>query len=139
MTESVAAVNIDPRLESLRIRARLRDVVVDAGIPRAIIEQRAGFAAGGLHRILTGRVELKLHHVVAVLEAIGVPVGLFFRQAYSTLPRRRAVRRPLIPDHRDVACVYGFGFESLQQLCERLECCELVLLALAERGVLDEG
>ena len=53
-----------------------------AGRSRQSIEQQLGLSSGYLSKILGGTVELRVEHVLMILEAVGLPPGDFFRMAY---------------------------------------------------------
>ena len=89
--------------------------------------------------MLNGHIEVKVRFLLVILDAIEVDPAELFLQLF---PRRRnrmsevletfkrnsgSFERPLA---RELARLYGYGIESLEDLEERLERCEDVLTAL---------
>lgn len=64
----------------------LRQAIRAAGFTVAEVERRLGIGEKGLQRILGGRVDLKVRHILAVLRVIGLSEGEFF--AAATRPAR---------------------------------------------------
>lgn len=115
-------------------RARLRDLVADAGISVGELERRAGLRPGQLRTLLDGSAALKLVHMLSILEAMEMAPGPFFRQLH---PARRgpAPAMPVaVSSERDVVSVYGLGVERVARLGSRLERCEVLLGALLRKG-----
>ena len=52
-------------------------------VTKRSIEQRRGWSHGYLTRLTSGVIELKLRHVLDILEVIGVSPTEFFREAYG--------------------------------------------------------
>lgn len=52
-------------------------------VPNRTIERQAGFAHGTLNRLFAGKMDLKMRHVLAILQAVGMAVPEFFLLAYS--------------------------------------------------------
>ncbi len=138
---------MDPRRETQRLLKWLRFLIQISGQAQQEIEQRSNFSSGHLSQILNGRVDLKLQHVLRILEAIDVsPAELFFQ----VFPRRRSRVPEVLEGFRqrsqgferelilDLARLYGYGIESLEDFETRLEKCEDVLAGLTGQGVLDQ-
>ena len=53
-----------------------------AGLTRKDLDQRLGAGPGYVSQVLTGRMELKLRHILAVLRALDVEPSLFFQTLY---------------------------------------------------------
>jgi len=53
-----------------------------AGLTRKDLDQRLGAGPGYVSQVLTGRMELKLRHILAILRALDVEPGLFFQTLY---------------------------------------------------------
>lgn len=104
--------------ETRRLLGHLRDLVLDTDLPHRTIEHRAGLSPGYLAQLFAGNVDLKMAHVLGVLDAIGLPAASFFRALH---PVPSAVRGVDLPADEELASVYGFGIESLERLRERLE------------------
>ena len=138
---------MDPRRETQRLLKWLRFLIQISGQAQQEIEQQSQFSRGYLSQILKGRVDLKLHHVLRILEAINVsPAELFFQ----VFPRRKSRVPEVLEGFRhhsqgfekelilDLARLYGYGIESLEDLETRLEKCEDLLASLTARGGLDQ-
>ncbi|MEM7349581.1 MAG: helix-turn-helix transcriptional regulator [Acidobacteriota bacterium] len=103
------------------------------------IEQRAGFSSGYVSQMLNGHIEIKVRHLLVVLDAIEVRPAELFLQLY---PRRRDRASEVLATFkrrsgrfesslaRELARLYGYGIESLEDLEDRLERCEDVLSEL---------
>lgn len=53
-----------------------------AGLTRKDLDQRLGAGPGYVSQVLTGRMELKLRHILAILRALDVEPSLFFQTLY---------------------------------------------------------
>lgn len=123
--------------ETARVLRRLADLVEDSDLRWREIETRAGFSRGYLSRLLSGRAELKVWHVSALLSALGLEKPPeFFAALY---PRRHPAALPVtaagLRVNADVVCIYSLGIEAIEQLRARLAVCERALyrwLALVE-------
>jgi magnesium chelatase family protein len=67
-------------VDTLKVALRLLDVTNRA------IETKNGWSHGYLSRLFGGTIELRLDHVFAILDAIGVSAAEFFLLAYPTPP-----------------------------------------------------
>ncbi len=65
----------------------LRDLVRLSGVSQRKIERSLGLSPGYLTRILEGRLELRVQHVLGICEAVGFPPGAFFLAAYPSQSR----------------------------------------------------
>jgi hypothetical protein len=65
-----------------RVRKLLAVVIDISGGTQRALERRLGWGTGTISNVLTGRVELKLVHVVGITLAAGFHPGLFFAVAY---------------------------------------------------------
>jgi hypothetical protein len=74
-----------------RARARLRDVIELAGLSRRAVEKLLVDQGAGtdLGRMLSGRLDLKLRHVVDICGVIGLHPLEFFRMVFRE-PRQRS-------------------------------------------------
>ena len=53
-----------------------------AGLTRKDLDQRLGAGPGYVSQVLTGRMELKFRHILAILRALDVEPSLFFQTLY---------------------------------------------------------
>jgi len=69
--------------EEIRRFARLLEGVVRLSkVSVREVEKRLDMGHGSLNRIFNGKIDLKLRHILSVLEALDVPPEQFFRLAY---------------------------------------------------------
>ena len=67
-----------------RVTQMLKAAVRFTGVPHRTIEREMGLSTGYLSRILSGKVELRIQHVLGVCRAIGLPPAAFFEAAYPS-------------------------------------------------------
>ncbi len=71
--------------DEIRRLARLLEALVKVEkMPVRELERRLGFGGGTLNRIFSGRIELKVRHILLVLDALGVKPMSFFEKAFRT-------------------------------------------------------
>ncbi|HWN43100.1 MAG TPA: helix-turn-helix transcriptional regulator [Thermoanaerobaculia bacterium] len=68
--------------EVQRLLEVLATVVRVAGRSRQSLERQIGLSSGYLSKILGGTVELRVQHILMIVEAVGLSPGDFFRLAY---------------------------------------------------------
>ena len=68
--------------EISRVTRMLKAAVRFAGVPHRKIERDMDMSTGYLSRILSGKVELRVQHVLGICRAIGMPAAAFFEAAY---------------------------------------------------------
>jgi transcriptional regulator with XRE-family HTH domain len=68
--------------EVRRATKLLETVMQAAGLTRKDLDQRLGAGPGYVSQVLTGRMELKFRHVLAILRALDVEPSLFFQTLY---------------------------------------------------------
>lgn len=68
----------------VRVTQMLKAAVRFTGIPHRKIEREMELSTGYLSRILSGKVELRIQHVLGVCRAIGLPPSAFFEAAYPS-------------------------------------------------------
>src|SRR3954469_13058649 len=68
--------------EVRRATKLLETVMQAAGLTRKDLDQRLGAGPGYVSQVLTGRMELKFRHILAILRALDVEPGLFFQTLY---------------------------------------------------------
>jgi len=67
--------------EVLRLARLLEALVKIERVPVRELERRLDLGGGTLNRIFTGKIELKVRHILLVLDALGVKPLAFFEQA----------------------------------------------------------
>jgi hypothetical protein len=73
--------------EVARFAEFLSTLIRSSGRTRQGVEQHLGMSSGYLSKILSGVVELRMRHVLMVLEAVGLQPADVFPQAYQPTPR----------------------------------------------------
>jgi transcriptional regulator with XRE-family HTH domain len=68
----------------IRVAQMLKAAVRFTGVPHRKIEREMSLSTGYLSRILSGKVELRIQHVLGVCRAIGLPPSAFFEAAYPS-------------------------------------------------------
>lgn len=128
-----------PVLEEIRRQVRA------VGLSQRQVEERTGFSGGYLSQLLSERLDLKLWHVLAILDAIECEPDEFFSRVFPDRPRFPALRhfqktsQPLSQETNVVlGKLYGGGVESLQILRRRLERIEKAIVELESKGLLRE-
>ncbi len=90
--------------EVARLAQVLKAAVRFTGISHRQIEREMGLSTGYLSRIFSGKVELRVQHVLGVCRAIDLPPSAFFEAAYPTrslgaeTKRLVAALQELLPD-----------------------------------------
>lgn len=126
---------IKPVLEELRSIIRRSDY------SQRRVEEEAGFSKGYLSQLLAQNLDLKVWHVLAILEVFDIQPVDFFESVFPR-PRRNALERfadssePLAGDiEAAVNQLYRMGVESLTELRMRLNRCEKAVDQLEARGM----
>jgi transcriptional regulator with XRE-family HTH domain len=84
-TFAVASPSPDPRVQKL---AEMLETAVRAKhFSLRELERRLGVSSGTARRLFDGVIELKLRHVLDILEILDIEPALFFRIAYETTNR----------------------------------------------------
>lgn len=69
--------------DDVRRAARLLDALIQAtGASREELERRLESSPGYVRRVLSGEVELKLRHILAILRGLEIEPALFFQTLY---------------------------------------------------------
>jgi transcriptional regulator with XRE-family HTH domain len=68
--------------EVKRATKLLETVMQAAGLTRKDLDQKLGAGPGYISQVLTGRMELKYRHILAILRALEVDPGAFFQTLY---------------------------------------------------------
>ncbi len=99
--------------EVRRATRLLESLIQTAAVPVAELERRLDAAPGYIGRVLSGDVELKLRHILAILRALELEPGLFFEVLYPAAdPEEGTIR---IEDLRQRLQRLGFGREKLEE------------------------
>ena len=70
--------------DEVRRLARLLEALVQVErVPVRELERRLDLGGGTLNRIFSGKIELKVRHILLVLEALGIKPLAFFEQAFK--------------------------------------------------------
>jgi transcriptional regulator with XRE-family HTH domain len=69
--------------DDIRRATKLVETIMQAsGSNRKELDQKLGAGPGYVSQVLTGRMELKLRHILAILRALDVEPSLFFNTLY---------------------------------------------------------
>jgi transcriptional regulator with XRE-family HTH domain len=68
--------------EVRRATKLLETVMQAAGLTRKDLDQKLGAGPGYVSQVLTGRMELKLRHIIAILRSLEVEPAVFFQTLY---------------------------------------------------------
>ncbi len=118
----------------------IRRLVQASGLSQREVEERAGFSKGYLSQLLARNLDLKVWHVLALLDALEHSPGEFFGRVYPAtrfpaLERFQESSRPLSREMDEVlGRLYRFGVESLDEFRGRLTRCERAVTQLEDRG-----
>lgn len=92
-----------------RVTKLMKAAVQLLGVSHRQIERTMGLSTGYLSRILSGKVELRVEHVLGICAAINLPPGAFFEAAFPVrdhdleTARLVAALRELMPESEDAA------------------------------------
>lgn len=124
----------------------LRRMIKRSEYSQRQVEELAGFSKGYLSQLLARNLDLKVWHVLAILDVFQVGPSEFFERLYPGAGRAAALEsfsersEPLVDDlDKALSTLYRVGVESLGQLRERLEACERAVAELEEKGLLSAG
>lgn len=73
-----------------RCAKMLESVVRMSGLSARQLEERLDYGAGTVNRLFSGKIELKLRHMLLILDSIGIPPSQFFREAFPDDGRPRS-------------------------------------------------
>ena len=76
--------------EIRRCAKMLESVVRMDGLSARQLEDKLGYGAGTVNRLFSGKIELKLRHILLILEVIGIPPSQFFREVFPEDERPRS-------------------------------------------------
>ncbi|MEL7061172.1 MAG: hypothetical protein AAGN46_14215 [Acidobacteriota bacterium] len=111
------------------------------------VEQLAGFSKGYLSQLLAQNLDIKVWHVLAILEVFDLTPTEFFARVYDraeqpadALDRFVDRSEPLAGDVDEALLrLYHVGLTSLSKMRRRLERCEQAMAQLERRGLVDLG
>ncbi len=116
-----------------RALEELRRLIHLSGTSQRKLEKLVGFSKGYLSQLLARNLDLKVWHVLALLDALDQAPGEFFARVYPW--RRRlaleSFRRSSLPLSEEtdelLGRLYRHGVDSLDELHDRVERCEQML------------
>lgn len=101
------------------------------------LERQLGFSKGYLSQVLRGHVDLKLDHLLSLLEALELAPAAFF----SEVSEEPAPAAGPVEVEREIGAglvgLYSVGLQSLDEIARRLDRCERLLAEARRRGLLD--
>lgn len=77
-------MNVDE--EVLRFSRLLESVVRVSKVSVRELERRLDLGGGSLNRIFSGRIDLKVRHILLVMDALGIDPRNYFKEAYKDRP-----------------------------------------------------
>ena len=129
-----------------RILERIRLRLLRSRFTQRDVERRVGFSRGYVSQLLSGAVELKYWHLMAILNALELDPSEFFGELF---PRHRHPALESLDDvigqseegslSHELARLFAFGIESVLDFRDRLELCEEAIDELADLGLLGRG
>ncbi|MEM8962168.1 MAG: helix-turn-helix transcriptional regulator [Acidobacteriota bacterium] len=117
-----------------RTRLALRRLIEASEYSQRRLELQLGFGRGQLSRLLSGKVALKYHHLVAMLTVLGIEPARFFAGVYPPVwdqPRHGS-------EDQQLRRLVGIGLVVLDEVERRLLRCEAALDELARRGLIED-
>lgn len=76
----------------LQLRQVLRDAVKTIRLPVREIERRLGVGSGNLHRLIDGSLDLRIKHLIALADLLGVPPTDFLEMGCPNAMQRATGR-----------------------------------------------
>ena len=134
------------RKATVPILDTLRRWIREAGFSQRRVEEGAAFSKGYLAQLLGRNLDLKMWHVMAILNVLDRSVVDLFEEVYPRSRRYPALEtfqrssKPLREEMDQLlAQLYRHGGHSLEELYRRLEKCERTVERLEELGILTEA
>lgn len=131
------------RERTVPVLEEIRRLLDQAGLSQRALERRVGFSKGYISQLLARNLDLKLWHVLAMLDGLGESPGKFFGRIFpcdGALDRFQASSMPLSENMEQLlARLYAHGVEPLGDLRERLVRCERAIEQLVAQGYLRSG
>lgn len=99
------------------------------------VDRLLGTSAGIARRILSGKIELKARHILAILHYLGIEPKAFFRVAFESLnPGERSADEVLLADQIQRI---GAQHQEDSSIISRAEIEHLVVSLLEGRGLIE--
>lgn len=112
----------------------LRRMIKRSEYSQRRIEELAGFSKGYLSQLLAQNLDIKVWHVLAILEVFDMPPGDLFARVYP-----EDGDAPSSAHDDPLARLLRGGVQSLQHLRQRLELCEDAVSQLEGHGLVELG
>jgi transcriptional regulator with XRE-family HTH domain len=123
--------------EVRRATKLLETVMQAAGLTRKDLDQKLGAGPGYVSQVLTGRMELKFRHILAILRALEVEPSVFFQTLYPE--NRPSTDAVVMEEFLRRFQRLGFGAQPAAQPASALDTGELEkLIRSAVRAALSE-
>lgn len=140
----------DWKAETRPVLDEIRRLIRYSDLSQREVEKSAGFSKGYLSQLLGQNLDLKIRHVLAILEVLEVPPSQFFQRVYGRYPDDsrpasldvfQTGSAPLDQDlRRQLETLYRERTDVLEILERRLDRCESSVdqlkHQLADRGVI---
>jgi len=131
------------RDEEIRlVLQELRRMIKRSEFSQRQVEELAGFSKGYLSQLLARNLDLKVWHVLAILDVFQIGPSEFFERLYPGAGRAAALEsfadrsEPLADDlDKALSNLYRIGVDSIADLRERLERCERAVAELESKGL----
>ncbi len=121
--------------EIRRLSRHLEALLRMRKVPIRALERQLGFGGGTMNRIFSGKIELKVRHVLLILETLDIEPARFFHQVYAEPDRplsdeqvlktagRMNRRRPEeeAEENREAFVTMSQFQAALSQIMERIE------------------
>jgi len=98
--------------EVLRAQKLLEALIKAHGLTKKALDERLGKGPGYTSQVLTGRMELKLRHILEILRALELAPGLFFRALF--LESENAQQAPPLMERflQSLSSIGAFGVKA---------------------------
>jgi transcriptional regulator with XRE-family HTH domain len=104
-------ISADDDREVLRAQKLLEALIKAHGLTKKALDERLGKGPGYTSQVLTGRMELKLRHILEILRALELEPGLFFRALF--LEPENAQAPPLMERFlQSLSTIGAFGVQT---------------------------
>ncbi|MDA8017193.1 MAG: helix-turn-helix domain-containing protein [Thermoanaerobaculia bacterium] len=136
----------DRRTEIVPVLEAIRTMIRRSDLSQRMVEKQAGFSKGYLSQLLAHNLDLKVWHILAILDVFDVQPADFFEDVFPR-PKRMTLggqaleefihgAEPLPEDiETSINQLYRLGVDSLTELRMRLGRCEKAVDQLEARGI----